>query len=364
MLHPELRDISNQPVPQSGEEIRLFCVARNEMLRLPFFLDYYRQLGVDRFFFVDNKSSDGTTEYLLKQFDVQVFETEASFAAAKGGAVWLNSLMDAYGRGQWCLVADADELLVYPDCEQVSLPEFCEQLDAEGCAAMQVILLDMYSDKPMPELNYQPGQDLRQACPYFDGDYQFIKRLSLPGDPPAFPPLEPIGGPRSRMFFPRQYKAGNKRRLLVKLLCRLLKPLVKHGWINQDWVPHPAPQMFKIPLVKWREGMRLVTKHRTNPVRLSASSGALLHFKYLDDFAAKTADAVQHGQYYNGSSEYHRYGQLLQRQPNVTFMYAGSVRYESSEDLLREGLMWRSVMKAAHRMAASYIVFCEALLVI
>lgn len=363
MLHPDLQDISAKPVPQGGNEIRLFCVARNEMLRLPYFLNYYRELGVDRFFFVDNASTDGTLEYLQSQSNVHVFATTASFAQAKGGAVWLNALMDAYGRGQWCLVADADELLVYPDCEAVDLPQFCEQLDAEGCEALQVILLDMYSDQPMPKLNYQAGQNLLEACPYFDGDYKFIKRLSLPGDPPAFPPLEPVGGPRSRMFFPRQHKAGNGRRLLVKLLCRTLKPLVKRGWINQDWVPHPAPQMFKIPLVRWRDGLQLVTKHRTTPLALSATSGALLHFKYLDDFAAKTADAVQHGQYYNGSSEYHRYGMLLRRNPDVTFMYAGSVRYDSSEDLLSAGLMWRGA-QMAYRLAAGYIVFCEAFLLI
>ncbi len=361
MLHPEMQDISNKPVPQDGKEIRLFCVARNEMLRLPFFLDYYRKIGVSRFFIVDNISTDGTLEYLRSQPDVHVFETAASFATAKGGATWINSLMDVYGRGQWCLVADADELLVYPDCEQVNLPKFCDRLDTEGCEAMQVILLDMYSDKPMPKLNYQAGQDLRQACPFFDGDYKFIKRLNLPGDPPAFPPQEPIGGPRSRMFFPRQHMAGGWRRLLVKLLCRAFKPLVRSGWIGQDLVPHPAPQMFKIPLIKWRDGMKLVTKHRTDPVTLSATSGALLHFKYLDDFAVKTADAVRHGQYYNGSSEYHRYALLLERNPNVTFMYAGSVRYASSEDLLRAGLMWRGV-KATRQLAASNILMCLAYL--
>ena len=36
------------------DEIRLFAKVRNEAKRLPFFLCYYRALGVDRFFIIDN----------------------------------------------------------------------------------------------------------------------------------------------------------------------------------------------------------------------------------------------------------------------------------------------------------------------
>ena len=52
-----------------SSEVRLFCVAYNEALRLPAFLDYYRRLGVGRFFIIDNKSTDGTAELLAAQDD-------------------------------------------------------------------------------------------------------------------------------------------------------------------------------------------------------------------------------------------------------------------------------------------------------
>ena len=54
-------DRTEQIVPGN---ILSFCTIRNEQPRLPYFLKYYRELGVDHFLFVDNDSADATAEYL------------------------------------------------------------------------------------------------------------------------------------------------------------------------------------------------------------------------------------------------------------------------------------------------------------
>ena len=87
------------------------------MIRLPHFLDYYRRLGVDHFLFVDNGSDDGTAEYLAAQPDVSLWATNHSYRLARFGVDWLGWLQWRYGHGHWCLTVDADELLVYPDCQ-------------------------------------------------------------------------------------------------------------------------------------------------------------------------------------------------------------------------------------------------------
>ena len=51
----------------------LFSTVRNEKIRLPYFLRYYRDLGINHFFFVDNDSDDGTREYLAEQADVSLW---------------------------------------------------------------------------------------------------------------------------------------------------------------------------------------------------------------------------------------------------------------------------------------------------
>jgi hypothetical protein len=79
---PEL--ISRHPVDIAADAPVLLSVVRNEALRLPYFLSYYRSIGFDRFIVVDNDSTDGTRELLLAQPDIFVFHTSEHFGAPPG----------------------------------------------------------------------------------------------------------------------------------------------------------------------------------------------------------------------------------------------------------------------------------------
>ncbi|MGD9511559.1 MAG: tetratricopeptide repeat protein, partial [Geminicoccaceae bacterium] len=80
-----LERIDRRPIPPADGEIRLFTRQRNELLRLPWLLDFYRGQGVDRFFVVDNGSDDGSRDFLLAQPDVHLFLTADSYAVYGGG---------------------------------------------------------------------------------------------------------------------------------------------------------------------------------------------------------------------------------------------------------------------------------------
>ena len=67
----ELTRVDDRPMLLDADRIRVLTVIRNERWRLPWFLDYYRGLGVDEFYFVDNDSTDGSLEYLRDQPDVR-----------------------------------------------------------------------------------------------------------------------------------------------------------------------------------------------------------------------------------------------------------------------------------------------------
>jgi hypothetical protein len=64
------------------DDILLFSTIRNEDIRLPYFLKYYRDLGVRHFLLVDNDSDDGGAEYLARQPDVSLWRTGASYKRA------------------------------------------------------------------------------------------------------------------------------------------------------------------------------------------------------------------------------------------------------------------------------------------
>lgn len=44
----ELRKLDTNPIPDV-DEIRLFAKVRNEAAKIPFFVSYYRDLGISRF---------------------------------------------------------------------------------------------------------------------------------------------------------------------------------------------------------------------------------------------------------------------------------------------------------------------------
>src|SRR5688572_12712106 len=130
MAASQLRKLDENAVPDAPGEIRGFACVKNEATRLPFMLDYHREIGVDRFFIIDNGSDDGTTEFLGEQRDCHTFHCDGNFFAENVEPPrWTNALRNVFGTDHWCLSLDADEMFLYPECERVSLREFCDYLD-------------------------------------------------------------------------------------------------------------------------------------------------------------------------------------------------------------------------------------------
>ena len=339
MIHPDLTKLDNREIPNVKDEIRLFGVAYNESLRLPYLLEHYRNLGVGRFFFISNASTDDTNDFLLSQPDCHVYHTAASYAKARAGLAWLNSLMDTYGKGHWIVLSDSDELLVYPGCEAQKLPAFCAEMDNNGEQGLFTVLLDVYSNTTLENVNYKRGESFLNSCSYFDNQYWFVRRMGIPFLRPAFPSKEIVGGPRHRLCFPNQYTP----KLWPRLKPKLVKAAHKMGFLKNVIAETPAPQAFKIPLVKWQEGYAFITSHRLNPIRLASHTGALLHFKYFQDFAHRVAEAVSKGSHYDGSIEYKKYAEILSKDKDFSMHFSGSVRYTDSSDLVKYGIAKTSI---------------------
>ena len=161
--------LSNGAVPRLSRqgEVRLFSKIRNEKLRLPAFLRHYRSLGVDRFFIVDNDSTDGSTEYLLAGPDVHLFGLVPAFEK-QGGALTGSALLREFGVGSWCVTVDVDELLSFPGSEQANLRQLTCYLDRQGYEALTCLLLDLYPSGSLSACRFSPEEDLLTAAPYFD----------------------------------------------------------------------------------------------------------------------------------------------------------------------------------------------------
>jgi hypothetical protein len=281
----------------------VLAVVRNEMLRLPYLLSHYRRLGFDHFIFVDNDSTDGTGEYLAAQPDSLVYFTKESFGASGGGAGlgWKNLLLDQFCTGRWVLVADADELLVWPGSEQESIRSLTARFDDSGADSLMTVLLDMYSDKPFGQIGYVAGEPFTDYCPFFDwGPYKVFHTR-------RFPFREFYGGVRARIF---------------KSL-----PFISF---------HP-PTVSKVPLVKWSRGQRFTRAQHSlkKPMKLGPMRAALLHFKMFDDLPEKCRIEPVRGQYFAHGREYLAMAMAIESSKNRSFYHPDhSRRYVDTKQLV------------------------------
>ena len=337
---------TGRPLPPAQGEIRAFARCRNESLRLPAFLRHYRQLGVDRFFIVDNGSSDGSVDYLAAQPDVRLFRTANRYSEAASGTAWLNALLAQFGVGCWCVTVDIDELLVYPGSEHAPLRALTTYLDEKRTDAFTCMLLDLYPAGPLEDCRYDPAGDLTAASPYFDeGPYEI-----LPFD--SCPPVHIRGGVRERVFYPEFKKRRVGARLyeaLFQSLARRAPRLHDTAWLRARRPPTP-PLLTKVPLVRWDAACRYIkSNHRVTPKTVAAETGVLLHFKFLQDFHARAVREATRREYSGGAFDYRRYALRLSENPKLSLIYEGSVRFEGSPQLVRLGLMHDTEAWRAHR---------------
>ena len=57
-------------------DIVLVACMRNEAFRIPKFIEYYRNIGVDHFIFIDNGSNDELQEIIAKDEGVSCYHTQ------------------------------------------------------------------------------------------------------------------------------------------------------------------------------------------------------------------------------------------------------------------------------------------------
>ncbi len=285
----ELSRVANRTAQIRPTDLLCFSTLRNEAVRLPYFLNYYREMGINHFLIVDNDSTDGSLDYLVQQPDVSVWSTNASYKRSRFGVDWLNWLQMKYGHDHWTLVVDPDEFLVYPFCDTRPLRALTDWLDASSIKSFSAMLLDMYPKGRLDEQPYTAGQNPMDIASWFDsGNYMITKNKKLGN-------LWIQGGPRARVFFPEE--------------------------------PERAPALNKIPLVKWdRRYAYASSTHMLLPRGLNQvydewggekASGVLLHAKFLDTFTAKASEELDRKQHYAASVEYKAYAATLRDDPDL-----------------------------------------------
>lgn len=307
----ELRAVADRTDAIRPGDILLFLTLRNEAHRLPYFLTHYRALGVRHFLAVDNSSTDGSAELLADQPDVSLWRTEASYRASRYGMDWVQGLMMRHGHGHWCLVVDADELLVYPHHDTRPLLALTDWLEQSGEAMMGALMLDLYPKGPLEAARHRPGQDPTEVLAWYDGANYTIR------EKPDLGALWIQGGPRSRVLLADR--------------------------------PERGPTLTKVPLVKWHRGYAWVNStHSLLPRHLNAIfdagggeklSGVLLHTKFLPGVAARSAEEKARRQHFGEPGTFDDYYDALSASPDL--WCPASTPFRGWRQLEADGLMSR-----------------------
>ncbi len=275
----QLKSLTDRTQKITPGAILAFTTLRNEISRLPWFFHHYRTLGVDHFLMVDNGSDDGSVPYLLKQPDVSLWRTTASYRASRFGLDWLTWLQWKFGHDHWTLMVDADELLIYAHLNTHTLRDLTAWLDARGQATFGAMMLDLYPKGRLGAQSYDPHSDPTDCLNWFDpGPYRAQRQRPMGN-------LWVQGGVRERVFFADR--------------------------------PQKSPTLNKIPLTRWSRHMAYVNScHSALPRFLNfeydgpggqTASGVLFHTKFLPEVVDKSRIEKQRRQHFHDPDRFDAY---------------------------------------------------------
>jgi len=301
----DLRPASRGGMTLAPGEIVCCVTARNERRRLPWFLDYYRRLGVDRFFVIDNGSGDDSVDYLSRQADVSLWQSSLPFVRANYGASWFELLLRRYGQGHWCLTVDTDEFLVYEGSPERDLHALRADMERRGEKALAGMLLDMYSEGPIREVVYREGDDPLALCRFFDRK-------------PYHRAYEDSGQYRNqRMLY------GGVRQRVFPTACDYMLSKVAFLYYELDRVLASGQHMTNLPADQ-----------------LAHNRMVLLHFKFISGFEDYARSEAQRGVHAVGGEQYRAYAKRLDEEESISLYHPElSVAYQGFGQLLELGIV-------------------------
>lgn len=292
-------------IPKDSNELRLFVIARNESLRLPYFLKYYSDLGVERFFLIDNNSTDNTCEIALSFKNVHIFKIDKSY---KEHWNWIEYFLNKFGKKKWCLVVDIDELLYYPYSENISLQQLIKYLENNNYTALKSFLIDVHSDKPIIDTIYYPGTNPLDICQFFDPTIYKLKGLFF--------------DKKKWTYFISETFHGGAREIKFANLNTKFSDLTKHS------------------LFKYEEKTYLTQgMHGINGANVADIQGAVMHTKFMSDFKERVKEESEREEHFNNAAEYKIYNNLIEKDNLLILKNNASIKFRNTQQLIKLELM-------------------------
>jgi len=287
----------------------VLCIVKDGESLVQAFIEHYLALGFKHIFFLDNGSTDRTAEIIRSYRQTTLFTSSKPFR--KYFIVFKNYLIGTCGAGHWCAIADIDEFLRFPlssDLEQV-----LTYLDQHKYDAVCTQMLDMFSEQGIQLSEKKVAwsrKDLASVFRYYDIDNIKKREYIRQFQPNIHPELKLMNGGIRKTTFNRN--------------CFLTKETV--------FFAHP--------------GTQLKSSHLLNYANRADFSAVYLHYKFVEDFYAKTIEAVETENHWNDSAEYKAYlsvlAEVAEQKSVLSLLQPHSRELESVDDLIEAEFLFVS----------------------
>jgi len=291
----------NRRISASAQEFVVVSLVRNGAIYLPEFLRHYRELGAKHLVLLDNGSTDGTPALLSHERDVTVLRTAAPYKTYKD--IMKRWLVTRFGRRNWVLCVDIDELFDFPFRREIGTSGFLRYLNQRGFTAVVAQLLDLFPKAALTQ---------RSAAAWRD-EHRFYSLVDLEREPYA-----------------NFYRASNQA-----------PPIgleVMHGGIRSSAFAVRV-LLTKHPLLFPSRGIVYWHAHHVRGARVADVTGVLLHYKYVGDFAAYVNEVVKMDSFSMSSREYKHYQRVIGTNPELTLYSQDALEFSTVERLVEQGFL-------------------------
>jgi glycosyl transferase family 2 len=312
----DIKIIKKSALSRNG--IGLFSIIRDEIYFLPKFFEYYRQLGVNDFLIYDDRSADGSTEFLVSQSDCTVLSGPYAYDTAFGVTPFglpkklfdhtKEVLPDQFFGQQWVITVDADEFMLLPP-HFTGLADFIAFLEKSARLFATGPMADFYPERLSAIRN--AVSDFFALSPYFDCG-PLYERI------PQFPYI-------------RKLPIGIRGRLGKMLMAKC--PQLFPG------ESPPVSQLFKVPLLKHGHGVKRFGSHYVNAPPPAEDLVALAHFKFYPGIFQKITTAIAEKQHWGDSIEYRWLHAMMENLADESLLCPASRKFEGSASLQAANLI-------------------------
>ncbi len=303
---------------RSEDAIILFCLLKDGTYFINEFIDYYTEIGVDLFYFIDNNSCDSLLESVSKYDNVNVIHSDASFKDFE--CEMRRYAIEKYGLNHWCLCVDIDEFIDLPNLNTIKLNGLIKYLSANGYTGLICHMLDMFSSIDDNNLYKHEPFDRTNYSMY---DVTDIEKVAYDQVAYAYWTRDNLNTAEHYIYF------GGIRKKVFGTNNGLSKHCLFFVDGDSDLITHP---------------------HASNKLSIADITGVLYHYHFADGFIEKTKK-------YNNNllanhNEHSVYYKKIAERPDLSFNTLDSKELSDVKHLVDESFL---------RTSRNYQNFCESI---